>query len=190
MAYLNFSVDNSLVNRYVRSLHEVSVSAGNEKVVLDQLKSIKDWISAIDNHEKFLKKISLITKFGETFISTLEKELKLSKEVSNFLALLLKNKRLSLIIKICDRYLSFLDEIKQKKTFFITYATSFSKSDEKLLTEDLQNFFGGKVQCTSEKDPSLIGGIKVQFRSKVLDYSVKSKLARLRSAIKGDHYEN
>ncbi|MDR1982943.1 MAG: ATP synthase F1 subunit delta [Holosporaceae bacterium] len=190
MSDCKFTAENPIVNRYVKSLYEISVSSGIEKIVHKQLELIKNCILAIDGHEKFLKKIFLITELGEAFISQLKDGLKLSPEISNFLKLLLKNKRLPLIIDICNRYFSFVDDIRGKKKFYIAYAKGFSKSDEKQLEDDLRDAFGGEIECISNKDLSLIGGIKIQFRSKILDYSIKSRLAQLRCAIIGGNYEN
>ncbi|MDR2723965.1 MAG: ATP synthase F1 subunit delta [Holosporaceae bacterium] len=190
MADWNFRVGNSIVNKYVKSLYEVSVSYGIEKIVVAQLKSLKNCVLSLDNHEKILEKFSLVPKYGEDFIEQLKVELKLLKEVGNFLALLLKNKRLSLIVEICDAYFLFIDTIKGKKIFFITHAAEFSAADKKQLIGNFCKVFGGKIECISRKDLSLIGGIKIQFRSKILDYSIKSRLARLRQAIKGGSYED
>jgi ATP synthase F1 delta subunit len=183
-------MENSIVERYSKSLYDVSISLGIEKIVLKQLKSVKDCVLAIDNREKYLKRISLISELGEKFVSQLKDELKLSKEVGNFVALLAKNKRLPLIVDICDGYLSLVDRIEGKKVFYVAYATTFTKTDEKNLVDDLSKVFEGKIKCVTSKDPSLIGGLKVRFRSKILDYSVKSKLERLGRAIRGDGYEN
>jgi F-type H+-transporting ATPase subunit delta len=190
MADNGFRAENSVVNRYVKSLYEVSQSLGIEKITLAQIKSIKDHVMDISGYEKHLKNFSLMTEWGEKFVSALKKELKLSNEIANLLDLLLKNHRLSLLIEICDGYLAFIDKIKGKKVFYITHAKDFLKSEEKRLAEELREVFGGEIECISVQDPSLIGGIKVQFRSKILDYSVKSRLTRLNSAIRGDNYEN
>ena len=115
----------------------------------------------------------------------LKNELKLSKEVGNFLALLLKNKRLSLIAEICSAYLLFIDRTSGKKVFLVTHATDFSRTDKKQLGDNLYKVFGGKIEFVSRKDPSLIDGIKIQFHSKILDYSMKSRLTRLRHVIQG-----
>ncbi|MDR0968857.1 MAG: ATP synthase F1 subunit delta [Holosporaceae bacterium] len=179
-------IGNSIVERYAKSLYEVAVSTGIEGAVLKQITSVRDCVSAVDNREKFLKKISLVPELGENFISQLKDDLKLLPEVGNFLALLLKNKRLPLIIEICDGYLAFVDKIEEKKTFYVSYATKFTKTDEKKLIASLSKVFDGDIKCVAKKDPSLIGGAKVRFRSKILDYSVKSKLERLHRAIRGD----
>lgn len=186
----DFTAENSVINRYVKSLYEISISRGTEKVVYKQLELIKNYILAMGEYEKFLKKIFLLTEQGKAFISQLKNALKLSGEIDNFLNLLLKNKRLPLIIKICDNYFSFVDNIRGKKKFYITYAGDFSKSNERHLKDDLYNVYGGEIECICNQDSSLIGGIKVRFRSKILDYSVKSRLAQLHCAIRGDNCED
>jgi F-type H+-transporting ATPase subunit delta len=183
-------VENSVVNRYVKSLYEVSVSLKAEKQISDEIKLLQSSVSALDDYKKYLKKVSLIKKYGENFVEHLKECLSLSKPTENFLLLLVKNKRLSLLIEICDEYLSFLDRMRGKKVFFVTCASDFSETDRKRLTDNLHEVFDGDIECVVRKDPSLIGGVKVQFRSKILDYSVKSGLARLYRAIKGDVYEN
>ncbi|MDR0753263.1 MAG: ATP synthase F1 subunit delta [Holosporaceae bacterium] len=190
MADWGFRVENSIASKYAKSLYDVSVSMGIEKDVVGQLKILKDFILSIENYEKCLKKFSLISQYVEFFVPQVKDGLKLSKEVSNFLALLIKNKRLPLIIEICDVYFSLVNAIKGRKVFFVTHATDFSSLDKEHLTNALHKIFGGEIEYVSRRDPSLIGGIKIQFRSKILDYSVKSKLVRLQSAIRGSSYEN
>ena len=185
MADWSFEAKNSIIDKYVKSLYGVAVSVRIEKVVEKQLTSIKDLVLSMRNRKKYLEMFSLIPQYGEAFILQLKNELKLSKEVGNFLALLLKNKRLSLIAEICSAYLLFIDRTSGKKVFLVTHATDFSRTDKKQLGDNLYKVFGGKIEFVSRKDPSLIDGIKIQFHSKILDYSMKSRLTRLRHVIQG-----
>ncbi|MDR2781808.1 MAG: ATP synthase F1 subunit delta [Holosporaceae bacterium] len=190
MADCELKAENSIVSRYVKALYEVSASSGTYKKILKEFELIRDCVLAIDGFEKHLKRTSLIAKFGENFIAQLKEILNLSQQMENFLLLLLKNKRLSLLLEICDGYSSLVDDVRGKKVFFVTHANGFSKEDKQQLISNLCAVFHGKIECVVKKDPSLIGGIKIQFRSKILDYSVKSRLERLYRAIKGDIYEN
>jgi F-type H+-transporting ATPase subunit delta len=183
-------IEKPIVNRYVKALYEVAVSLKIEKQISDELRVLKDCVLIIDEYEKYLKKFSLMAEYAKKFIIVLKEELDLSKQTENFLMLLMKNNRLSLLVEICNEYLSFVDKKQGKKVFFVTYAADFSKTDEQRLINKLSTVFDGNIECVSKKDPSLIGGMKIQFRSKILDYSVKSELARLHRTIKGDVYEN
>jgi len=44
---------------------------------------------------------------------------------------------------------------------------------------------GGEVELTTEVDEALIGGIQLQIGSKLVDASMKTKLDRMNSAMKG-----
>ncbi|MDR2107041.1 MAG: ATP synthase F1 subunit delta [Holosporaceae bacterium] len=190
MANWSFVAGNPIVNRYVKSLYEVSYAAGIGKVVSDQIKAVKDFVLALEDYEKLLKRTCVMKEIGENFISRLNRELNPPKEVGNFIALLLKNKRLPLIVEICDAYARLVDKIEGKKIFRVTGAEALSKSEEKRLKVSLRGVFGGEIECITDVDPSLIGGMKIQFHSKILDYSVKSRLARLRRAVRGESHEN
>ncbi len=186
----SFIKSDSVVNRYVKSLYEVAVSLKKEKEIEKQIASVKEAISQIENFDKFVKKAALVHSFGMSFIKDLVSTLKLSAEVENFLKLLLKNRRFTFIADICNGYEKFISEVNGEKVFHVTYAKSFTKSDEAKLLKNLKSMFGSNIKCIAEKDESLIDGMTVQYRSKILDYSVKSRLERLHSAIRGDNYEN
>lgn len=190
MADWGFIKSDSVVSRYVKSLYEVAVSLKQEKEIYSQLLSIKEALAQIDDFENFIKKVSLISSLGMKFIKELVEVLKLSAEVENFLKLLLKNRRFALISDVCSCYEKYVSDVNGEKIFYVTYAKSFTKRDEARLQESLKEMFGSNVKCVAEKDESLIDGMTVQYRSKILDYSVKSRLERLHNAIRGDNYEN
>lgn len=186
----SFAENNSVVSRYVKSLYEVAVSSRKEQEIGSQLSAVKQAVVQIEDYEKVIKRISLISSEGLVFIRSLIENLKLSDLVGNFLKLLWKNKRLVLLLDVCDAYEAFMNETQGERVFYVTYAKKFSKTDEKRLLADLSEVFGDNIRCLATKDESLIDGITVQYRSKILDYSMKSKLERLRNAIRGDNYEN
>ncbi|MBE6447146.1 MAG: ATP synthase F1 subunit delta [Alphaproteobacteria bacterium] len=187
---VGFVIENAVINRYVKSLHGVSLQNNKENEYLKQIVSVDDFIKKIPNNEKVLKRLTLLAYREVSFIENMIGELKLSKEVGNFLKLLLKNKRFGLISDVCKSYISFVESRHGKKTFYITYAKHFSNEDENKLKQELGTIFQCDVECIARKDSSLIDGIQIRYRSKVLDYSLKSKLVRLESAIKGDNYEH
>ncbi len=189
MSGLILNIGNSVVHRYVKSLYEVSVMMNCEKNFLEQIKNIGNFINKLEDSEKILKRLSLLSKNGFDFVQEMINELSLSKEIGNFLKLLLKNKRFELLPEICIAYENFIDSIHGKKTFYITYAKNFDKKMKKDLEEKLKSIFTGDLEFIFNADNALIDGFKIQYHSKVLDYSMKSKLVRLGNAIRGDIYE-
>jgi F-type H+-transporting ATPase subunit delta len=190
LADWGFVVGNSVTNRYVKSLYNIAAKSGLERDIAKELYSIKSYILSIKNYEKFLKRISLLSEDGIKFVESVKMKLKLSKYMSNFMDLLLHNKRLDVILDICAAYEAFLNQIDNKKFFYLTFAKEISDSLVKQFTEYLEKSFGGKVECIVKHDSSLIDGVKVQYRSRILDYSLKSRLKRLHCVIRSGSYEN
>jgi F-type H+-transporting ATPase subunit delta len=174
----------------VKSIYAVAAAAGIEDDVKMQLDVIKSCILHIKDYKKFLKKICLLPNEGANFVDFLKANLTLSDELVNFLNLLLHNDRLGLIVDICDAYSAFLDQIRGKKFFYLTCANNVSRVMINRLIDDLKSNFGGEIECVVTKDMSLIGGVKLQYRSRILDYSVRSRLRRLHNAIRRENYEN
>ncbi|GHU13041.1 hypothetical protein FACS189449_07830 [Alphaproteobacteria bacterium] len=182
--------DNSLVNGYVKSLHSVAIEAGIGRQVSSQLKEIRKVVLSFDNHKKLLKRFTLLKSDGAKFINALKIGLELSETVGNFLDILDSNNRLFLIVDICDAYKAHLDRISGKKRIFLTFAHAASELEQEKIKRDLAEVFGKKAEYDVQFDPSLIDGFKIQYRSKVLDYSALSKIRRLRNAIRRGSDEN
>ena len=190
MADWSFIIGDAVVNRYVKALYEVSVENQQEDQFFEQIKSIREVVLGMKDSEKILKRFSLLKNEGRAFVEGLIMELDLSVEIANFLRVIAHNKRLCIIADVCDAYIDFVDKMHGKKIFYVTYAKEFSDENRIQLTNQLKQVFSGDIECVAKQDASLIDGIQIQYRSKILDYSMKSKLTRLERAIKGDSYEN
>ncbi len=185
-----FVVDNSVVNRYVKSLYNVVASLKKEDGTAKELARIKEYVLQIKNHKAFLKRISLLTDEREKTIDVIILDLNLSDYMKNFLRILSQNNRLNIILEICSSYVVFLDKINNKKTFYLTFAKVASDSIIKQYAGYLEKTFGGTVNCVVKHDSSLIDGVNIQYHSKILDYSLKSRLKRLDNVIRSENYEN
>lgn len=174
----------TVIGRYVKALYEVS--AGRESEFLEQVKAVREAIESLGNRERLFARFSVLPKDGDFLVDTLISELELLPEVGNFLKLVLSNRRFSSILDICSAYEKFFDQMNDKRFFYVTYAKSFSENNKKELSRRLQKLFGGKIEFVARKDESLIDGLQIRYGSKILDYSMKSKLDRLKRSMKGE----
>ena len=67
----------------------------------------------------------------------------------------------------------------------VTAAKPLSPAQTEAVNEQLRRVVGGEVALDLRIDPSLIGGLVVKVGSRMVDASLKSKLARLQLAMKG-----
>ena len=123
---------------------------------------------------------------GEIFVNTLISELELFKEIGNFLKLILYNKRFTMILDFCEAFEKLYKKMNDSNVFYITYAKEFTEKNRSELTQYLQELVDGNIEFIVRKDESLIGGLQIRYGAKLLDYSVKSKLDRLKKALKGE----
>lgn len=183
--------DNPVVTRYVEALYTVAKGQNLEQEAADILSEVCRLIETHDDWERMLSRFSLMPKDAENFVDMLSDFADCHSVVLNFLKLLARNKRFILLPQIAQKYSDYLKEIAGTKTVFVTYADEFSAKDQEELLKDLKEVFEcDNVECVLQQDRSLIGGIQVRYKSKMLDYSVKSKLARLHEAIRRSSYAN
>lgn len=186
----DFVKSNAVVNNYVRALYDVASKQKKLKRVSEEIAALKEVLQQCENYPQLLKKVALTKEGSFSFATLLAQELEFSTIVFNFLKILAKNKRLFLLMSVCEVFAAYQDKMQGKVKIFVTYAKKFGATEKKSLLENLKPLFGESIECVTEKDPSLIDGFVLRHGSKVLDYSVKSKIMRLRNAIKGDSYEN
>jgi F-type H+-transporting ATPase subunit delta len=108
----------------------------------------------------------------------------LAIEQQNFVALLVKNKRLDVLSEIYDLFLGLRNAHECIQEAHITSAFPL---DDKLLNQlvtELESRFKRKIQATVNVDSALIGGVKVAVGDQVIDASVRGKLAAMAVALK------
>jgi F-type H+-transporting ATPase subunit delta len=97
----------------------------------------------------------------------------------NLLNLLVDNGRLGVINEITQGF----EELKNRRqgsiNVTITSAYAVNKTQEKKLAESLKKRLGREVIVSTEKDPALIGGVKIRAGDLVIDGSIRNKLSRL-----------
>ncbi|MGB8181399.1 MAG: F0F1 ATP synthase subunit delta [Stellaceae bacterium] len=103
----------------------------------------------------------------------------------NFLGLLARNRRLFALPDMIHGFLRILAERRGEVTAQVIAAQELSATQRQALDERLRKAVGGKVAVDFRVDPSLLGGLIVKVGSRMVDASLKSKLARLALVMKG-----
>lgn len=100
-----------------------------------------------------------------------------------FLALLAENRRLNLLPEIAGLYEQMRAEAENVVRARLISAQPMTGQDLESYKAMLQRRLGQRVDLTLEVDESLIGGAIIDTGEKVIDGSVKGKLARLAAAL-------
>jgi len=116
-------------------------------------------------------------------VDALAARLNISREVRNFLAILIDKRRISSIEDIAQQ---FKTEINARLGFAeaeITSARELGNDERAQLEQQIAAATGKKVRARYSKDASLLGGVMVTVGSTVYDGSVRGQLERMKSAL-------
>jgi len=168
---------------YSQALFEVGKEDSKLDEYLEEIKFIGDVCSEHKDFFELLKtpKISISEKkdvFEETF------EGKISKEVNNFLKILLDKRRINNIYEITKEYEKLVDNYNGVVKADAYTTTPLEEETLKSLEEKLSKTTNKNVKLTNKIDETLIGGVKIVLGDKVIDGTLKKKLTNIESSLK------
>ena len=102
-----------------------------------------------------------------------------------FVGVVAGNGRTFALPAMIDAFLAELARRRGEITAEVTSAKPLTDSQLARVTDVLRRVEGGKVAVETKVDPSLIGGLVVRVGSRMIDFSLSSKLQRLQLAMKG-----
>ena len=117
-------------------------------------------------------------------ITAVAKKAGLTGLMSNTLALMADKRRLFVVPQLIAALRAIIAEDKGEVTAEVTSATPLTAAQSDKLAETLKARMGKDVSISASVDESLIGGLIVKVGSKMIDTSIRSKLASLQNAMK------
>ncbi len=173
----SFSTETS--DRYSRALFEVA----SESKELDKIESdIKNFYSILNSSKEIQSFIQNPTHSLDNqyeAIRILSDKLNFSKNLKNFFYLLIQKRRIFFVKKIIE---SFFWKLCSSKRGEVKASLISSKilSDKELneISQDISKFMGSKIKFDYSVDENLIGGLKLQLGSFMIDTSIKNKLKK------------
>ena len=172
----SFSTETS--ERYARALFEVVKESSELDKAEDSLKAFLEIYDSSPEFINFLKNPTQSIENQLKAINIISKELDLSKNLSNFLSLLVEKRRIFFVKKIIKDFLMLCSQNRSEVKASLISSKSLSKEELNDITSQFSDSIGSKIKFDYSVDESLIGGIKVQLGSLMLDTSIKNKLKK------------
>jgi F-type H+-transporting ATPase subunit delta len=103
--------------------------------------------------------------------------------LERFFALLIQRRRFALLFAIAQEFQEEVDLDQNVEAIRVRSAMPMSETQKKQLKTELEKWLGAKVRMDVQIDSSLIGGVVIQTRDRVLDQSLSGQLKELQQQL-------
>ncbi|MEM1066251.1 MAG: F0F1 ATP synthase subunit delta [Pseudomonadota bacterium] len=178
------SISTGIAARYATAVFELA----REEKALDALESDVAALEAAMGTSDDFRALIQSPIYGRdeqaAAMGALAAKMGLSSTVTNTLSLMASNRRLFVLPQLMSELSRLLAEAKGEITAEVTAAKALSDDQQAKLAETLKARVGKDVKIKMSVDESLIGGLVVKVGSRMIDTSIRSKLAALQNTMK------
>ena len=168
---------------YGEALFELAVEESKTDVFLDEVNAV---ITALKQNEDFYKLLNHPKISKEEKIQVIENVFKgrISDEVTGFLTLIVSKERYKELDAILEYFINRVKEEKGIGTAYVATAVPLNEIQkaqvkEKLLSTTKYN----EMEMEYSVDESLIGGMVIRIKDRVVDSSIKTKLSEIKKQL-------
>ena len=172
----------SVARRYARALFGIGVDAGNFEALGREMDDLAGALTALGRAAQRAREPGLqARRRSGPMLEQILPRVDPDREVRRFVLLLLERRRLVLLPAIARAYRDLADAHAGRVRAVVTSAEPLSPAALDGVRRALEQRTGKQVIVETEVDPGLIGGIVARVGDLVLDGSVRTQLADLRT---------
>jgi len=175
-------MDKVIAERYAESLFELAV----EMQAVDKYrKDMKLVDEVLESDPSFVPFFSHVLVPNDVKWELIDKSFKgnVDPYVLNFLKLLVRKRRIKAIREIVKSFIALTNKSLGIEEGIIYSPFDLTDKQVKDVEEALSKKEHKQIILQVRKDPSLVGGIKVQVANKVYDGSIKNRVSRLKAEL-------
>ena len=175
---INTSFSTETSERYSRALFDVV----KETSELDKTENdIKIFSSLLKNSLEIKNFIHNPTQSKENqnkAIQFLAEKLNFSKNLKNFMFLLIEKRRIFFVEKIINSFLRLCSQKRGEIKASLISSKELSEAELDGISKELSSSTRSTIKLNYQVDKELIGGLKIQLGSFMIDTSIKNKLKK------------
>ena len=172
----NKSFSNETSERYSRALFEVSQDLDDLDKVENDIKNFKLIYDKNSEVRNFIKDPSQMITEQNKLVNLISDKLNFSKNVQKFLLLLIEKRRIFFVKKIFESFLKLCSRKRGEVKASLISSKELSQPELEKIRKDLSVTMGSTLKFEYILDKELIGGLKLQLGSFMIDTSIKNKL--------------
>jgi F-type H+-transporting ATPase subunit delta len=169
---------------YAQALFDLAKSENNLDPVEANLNELSALIGESPDFSRFLSSPVISADDKSDALDRLLNDMKPVPTVGNLLRVVARNGRLFALPAIIKAFRDLAAASRGQATAEVTSAVPLTAAQLDTLKAALREKIGKTVTLNEHVDPSLIGGLVVKVGSRMIDSSLKTKLAAMRVAMK------
>ena len=170
----SFSTETS--ERYSRALFEVAKEAGELEKIENDIKNFAHLINNSQEIKNFMHNPTQSKENQNNALKLLAEKLNLSKNLKNFMFLLIEKRRIFFVEKIIDSFLKICALKRGEVKASLISSKELSDTELENISKELSSATSSNIKLDYKVDKELIGGLKLQLGSFMVDTSIKNKL--------------
>ena len=175
-----------LAARYAAALYTLAIDSSKVDAIHDELGHLSDRIDESQDLRKLLESPILSREEQQRAITAIMEKAGADALTVKFLGTLASNGRLSALPRVIQAFQQ--EHARQRGQVSAEVISAVALDDRRIGVVEktvARLARSDKVSLSMRVDPSLIGGLVVRIGSRMIDSSIKTKLSRLESAMKG-----
>ena len=179
----NKSFSNETSERYSRALFEVANESKEKDKIEKDIKNFKLVLNSNKELNNFIQDPTQSIETQNKVINLLVDRLSLSKNIKNFFLLLIVKRRIFFANKIIESFLKLCAKKRGEVKVSLISSKDLTEIELDKISKDLSITMGSPLKLDYKVDKELIGGLKLQLGSFMIDTSIKNKLKKYEQAM-------
>ena len=164
--------------RYSRALFEVAKEDNDLEKIENDIKIFLSLLSSSIEIKNFIHNPTQSKDIQNNVISLLAEKLNFSKNLKNFMFLLIEKRRIFFVGKIINSFLKLCSHKRGEIKASLISSKELSETEIENISKDFSSSMGSTIKFDYKVDKKLIGGLKLQLGSFMIDTSIKNKLKK------------
>lgn len=169
---------------YAAALFDLAVESGRLDEVEADLGTLRGLLEASEDLRRMVRSPLFLRSDQVEALAAVAHAAGLGELVRKFIGLLAQSRRLMAIGGVIRRFDDLLAHHRGITRVEVETAQRLSPDKEVSLRRTLEEATGGDIQLRVREDPSLLGGLVVRVGSRMVDASLRSRLERMRIAMR------
>ena len=179
----NKSFSSETSERYSRALFEVANESNELDKIENDMRNFQSLFNSSSEIKNFIQNPTQSKNTQNSVILLITEKLDFSKNLKNFFLLLIEKRRIFFVKKISESFLKLCSKKRGELKASLISSKELSQAELDEISKDLSKSMGSTIKFDYKVDKELIGGLKLQLGSFMIDTSIKNRLKKYKQAM-------